>query len=60
MKRYTIDVAVTYIQTVEVDAHLADEAEEMALEVFEVTNATEVRRKAEVAYCAPITEGESK
>jgi hypothetical protein len=60
MKKYTVDVAVTYIQTVEVDADSAEEANATALDCFEVCDATEVRRQATVEYGEPITQGETK
>lgn len=62
MKKYTVDVATTYVQTIEVTAYTREEAIATALDVFDVNNATYVGAHAQVVYREdlPATEGEAK
>ena len=60
MKKYTVDVRVVYVQTIEVTADSASEAIATACDLFEVNDATPVTLSGVVGYREdlPATEGE--
>ena len=58
MTKHTVDVAVIYVQTIEVDADSAEEAKETALDRFEACDAEVLTMSATVAYVEP-TKGET-
>jgi hypothetical protein len=55
MKKYRVEVVVSYWQTIEVDAESKEEAQATALDAFDITKAREGEAEA---YDTQLIEGE--